>query len=155
MSQPLLDTLIDLSYEYDASTYPTTIGPLAKFAYFKSASLTAEQKEAASQQFGKLSDGLLPLRSYRLRSGDRSLVELPVSTLPIFRLPVHFTYLHFLAQRSPGLAKTYFRLALAMFDYLSVAPSLLLHPLDFIAADECGDLRDFPGIGSSSSRKRP
>ena len=153
VSKTLLSELIRRDYAYDASTFPTFIGPLARAAYFKSAELTKAERESRMEQFGKFRDGFQSLKPYEWRLDVGNLVELPVTTMPLFKTPIHFTYLHFLAERSVALARLYFRWALRLCRLTGTRPSILLHPLDFIAADEVPELSSFPGIGTSTSKK--
>ena len=73
--------------------------------------------------------------------------------MPIFKIPIHLSYVMYLGQKSPWLAKSYFRFALMMCRLTRVQPSLLLHPLDFLGADDDGDLAFFPAMGMDLSRK--
>lgn len=153
ISATLLDELIRRGYEYDASTFPTFIGPLARAAYFKSARLSKEDREARAAQFGTFRDGLQPLKPYLWRLESGTLLEVPVTTMPVLKTPIHFTYLHYLAAKSPALANLYFRAALRLCRVFGTQPSILLHPLDFLSAEDVPELKDFPGIGRSTSRK--
>jgi hypothetical protein len=73
--------------------------------------------------------------------------------MPLLKTPMHFTYLHYLAEKSPTLSKLYFRSALRLCRTFGTSPSILLHPLDFLAADEVPELKTFPGIGTHTSSK--
>jgi hypothetical protein len=42
---------------------------------------------------------------------------------------------------------------MALCDVASIEPSLLLHPLDFLGADDDGDLGFFPAMQSPASKK--
>src|SRR5690606_17311267 len=44
LSTPLLETLAERGYEYDASTLPTFLGPLARAFYFTRSDLSAEER---------------------------------------------------------------------------------------------------------------
>jgi peptidoglycan/xylan/chitin deacetylase (PgdA/CDA1 family) len=154
VSNELLDELCRRGYRYDASILPTFIGPLARAAYFRSADLTAAERDERKKQFGYFSDGFKSIRPFLWKSRNGVLLEVPVTTIPVLRSPMHLTYVHFLAQFSPFIARTYFRFALRMCRLFRVSPSLLLHPLDFLAADELPELECFPGLGSNSDEKR-
>ena len=82
-------------YQYDASTLPTFIGPLARAYYFMTTKLSPEDKESRKMLYGKFRDGLQPLRSYRWQiDGDSEmLVEIPVTSMPIFKIPFHVSYI--------------------------------------------------------------
>jgi hypothetical protein len=154
ISNDLLKDLCRRGYRCDASTFPTFIGPLLRAAYFRSADLTKAERDQRSAQFGTLGDGRRPMKPYRFQVGNRSIIEVPVTTMPVFRFPIHLTYIHYLAGVSSRLARLYFRSALLACKAFGVAPSVLLHPLDFLAADALPDLARFPGLGPDSARKR-
>ena len=141
-------------YRYDASTFPTFLGPLARAYYFFTARLSQDQQEQRKELFGGIKDGLRPLRPYRWQLGGGSVLELPVTTMPVLRLPFHVSYLIYLARFSPWLARTYFRLALELCRLTRTEPSLLLHPLDFLGADDgLAPLAFFPGMDVPLERK--
>ncbi len=154
LSRDTLAVLHRRGYRYDASTFPTFLGPLARAYYFFTARLSADQKEQRKQLFGGIEDGLRPLRPYRWDLNEGSLLEVPVTTMPIFRVPFHVSYLIFLARVSPWLARTYFRIALDLCRLTRVEPSLLLHPLDFLGADDkLAPLAFFPGMDVPAAKK--
>jgi hypothetical protein len=68
-------------------------------------------------------------------------------------LPIHVSYLLYLAQYSRWLALTYWRLALLFCRLMRVEPSLLLHPLDFMGCDDESDLAFFPAMQSPAAEK--
>jgi hypothetical protein len=140
-------------YRYDASTLPTVIGPLARAYYLRGARLSPSQRDERSQLFGSFRDGLRPIAPYRWSVGGHTLIELPVTTMPMLRVPIHVSYLVYLAERSPLGALAYFRAALAMCRWLSIEPSILLHPLDFLGADDLEELAFFPGMVLPAWRK--
>lgn len=153
VSEAVLDTLHRRGYEYDATTFPNVLNPLARRYYLAHSNLSDEEIERRKALFGSARDGLRPNRPYEWTLTDGSLPEIPVSTMPLFKVPVHFSYLIYLAQRSPALALAYFRWALWLFDRSNTAPSLLLHPLDFLGAEDDADLRFFPGMGMARQAK--
>jgi hypothetical protein len=146
LSREVLEVLAQREYHYDASTFPTFLGPLARAYYFLRASLSEEEKSERRLLFGRFHDGFQPLRPYRWDLRDHSLIEIPVTTLPILKIPFHFSYILFLASTSTWLARMYFRTSLTMCRLTRVPPSLLLHPLDFLGKDDAPDLRFFPGM---------
>jgi hypothetical protein len=154
LSPALVDLLIDRGYDYDCSTLPTWIGPLARAYYFRSASLTPEQRVERSYLFGSASEGLRPVHPYRWNTaGGRELLELPVTTMPLARVPVHVSYLLHLHQISPKLARAYFATALRACRLRGVGLSMLLHPLDILDARDAPRLEFFPGMALPSSQK--
>jgi hypothetical protein len=153
VSEATLETLIRLGYLYDGSTLPTFIGPLARAYYFRASKLTAEERRRREALFGGWRDVLRPITPYRWETGPGGLVEVPVTTVPLLRLPFHFSYLLYIAERSEGLAVLYLRTALGLCRLAGVAPSLLLHPLDFLGPDEAPGLEFFPGMGTGTEAK--
>lgn len=153
LSEGTLRVLAERGYRYDASTLPTVIGPLARAYYFRSARLTPEQREERSHLFGSARDGLRPLKPYRWDVGDGSLLELPVTTMPVARVPIHVSYLLFLAGASPRAALGYWRGALRLCRLRGVEPSILLHPLDVLGGDDVAEVGFFPGMGLTGARK--
>ena len=163
-SATLLQILAERGYEYDCSTFPTFIGPLARSYYFMTArKLTTQEKEERQDLFGDVRDGFRPLRSY-LWTFDRGagptqaplpeLLEIPVTTMPGARTPIHMSYVLYLAQRSSFLALRYLQTALRLCELLKIEPSFLLHPLDFISGDTCSALRFFPAMAMPATDKR-
>lgn len=154
LSRETLEVLAGRGYRYDASTFPTFVGPLARAYYFFTARLSKDQQEQRKELFGGLADGLRPLKPYRWQLSRGSILELPVTTMPVVRMPIHVSYLTYLAGYSPWLARTYFRLALDLCRLTGTQPSLLLHPLDFLGADDnLEPLAFFPGMNVPAATK--
>ena len=153
-SPDLLEVLADRGYLYDASTLPTYIGPLARTYYFWTARLTPAQRAERKQLFGSFRDGFRPVKPYRWSlSGGRSLLEIPVTTVPVVKAPFHLSYLLYLARFSEGLMMSYLRAALAACRASGIEPSFLLHPLDLLGGDQVKELAFFPGMDLSGARK--
>lgn len=153
LSPDVLKVLQRRGYEYDCSTFPTFLGPLARMYYFMTAKLDEQEKEERKKLFGTFSEGFRPLKPHHWQLEDGPLLEIPVTTMPLFKVPIHVSYLLYLDQFSRGLAMTYWRMALAMCRLTGVAPSLLLHPLDFMGRDDDSDLGFFPAMNITSDRK--
>jgi peptidoglycan/xylan/chitin deacetylase (PgdA/CDA1 family) len=153
LSPELVDLLVERGYRYDATTLPTWIGPLARAYYFRSAKLTAEQRAERQMLFGEASEGLRPVHPYRWEVGGGELLELPVTTMPLARVPMHVSYLLQLHQISPIAARAYFRAGLAACRLRGVGPSLLLHPLDFLDGKDAARLEFFPGMALPATTK--
>jgi hypothetical protein len=153
LSPATLRVLVRRGYQYDASTLPTFLGPLARAYYFMTAKLTEEEKQKRQILFGKLRDGLQPLKPYCWQVEGRTLVEIPVTTMPLFKVPIHFSYVLYLSLYSTSLALKYFHAALKLCRLRGVQPSLLLHPLDLLGSDDTQDLSFFPGMRIPSERK--
>jgi peptidoglycan/xylan/chitin deacetylase (PgdA/CDA1 family) len=152
-SPTVLQTLQGRGYRYDASTFPTFIGPLARAYYFMKSKLPKAELRRRSALFGALSDGLRPNKSYRWQLNGGELLEIPVTTMPGLRLPIHVSYLVYLAMFSRSLARLYFRIALALCRVTRTQPSLLLHPLDFLGCEDNQTLAFFPGMNMPREAK--
>ncbi len=151
-----LTTLRELSrrgYRYDASTLPTIIGPLARAYYLRSTGMDEEERAQRSHLFGTVSDGFRSLRPYRWDLPEGPLLEIPVSTVPVARVPFHLSYVLYLAERSTRLALRYFRTALRVCRLRGVEPSILLHPLDFLGGNDVDSLAFFPGMAMPARLK--
>ena len=153
LSAATLRVLSRRGYRYDASTFPTFLGPLARAYYFMTARLSAEEKRQRGALFGTLREGLRPNRPYRWALEDGELVEIPVTTMPLLRVPIHVSYLIFLSGISPALASAYLATALRLCRMSGTQPSLLLHSLDFLGHEDVEELAFFPGMGLSAERK--
>ena len=152
-SQQLLQTLARRGYSYDCSTFPTFLGPLARLYYFFTSDLTPEEKADRKQLFGKFSEGFRSLKPYPWPDIQPELLEIPVTTMPLFKVPIHVSYLLYLGQYSQTIALAYFRMALRLCQVFRVEPSLLLHPLDFMGQEDDSDLAFFPAMGRSAKEK--
>ncbi|GGN03644.1 polysaccharide deacetylase [Lentzea pudingi] len=142
----LLDVLRRRGYLYDASVLPTWIGPLARAYHNRSAGST----DGGEDLFGGFGKVRAPNTAYRWRDG---LVELPVTTMPLLRVPIHGAYLLQLHQISPRLARGYFRTALRLCLARKVSPSLLLHPTDVLSGAEAPGMEFFPGMAVPGAEK--
>ncbi|MUH35434.1 polysaccharide deacetylase [Zobellia amurskyensis] len=153
-SPTLLEVLADKGYVYDASTLPTVIGPLARLYYFSTSNLSKEEKEDRKEIFGKFSDGFKKLKPYYWKTKkNQRLLELPVTTMPIFRIPFHLSYLIYISNISIHLMSIYLNIAIFLCKITKTQPSFLLHPLDLIGGDQITSLAFFPGMNVSSERK--
>ena len=153
LSADALEVLADRGYEYDATTLPTYLGPLARWYFRRTASAEAADEADRRELFGTFCDGLRPIRPYVVDTAAGPLVEVPITTFPLIRLPIHMTYLWYLHGVSPRLARVYMRLALWACRLLGVGPSVILHPLDFLGVEDEPELCFFPGMKLSRSAK--
>jgi hypothetical protein len=146
-SAALLAAVADRGYHFDASTLPTFIGPLARRRLLQTARMTGAERALRSDLFGSFGDVTRPIRPYQWRLPDgRKLLEIPVTTVPLARVPFHQSYIVYLAAFSRRLALGYFRAALIACRARGVEPSILFHPLDWMGGDEVPELRFFPGM---------
>ncbi|HNP62633.1 MAG TPA: polysaccharide deacetylase family protein [Woeseiaceae bacterium] len=153
LSDITLRTLSRRGYKYDATVFPNLLNPLARAYFFATSSLTAEEKEQRKELFGTWRDALRPVKPFQWVIDDQDLMELPVTTMPLFKTPIHLSYILFASRYSRTLAMMYFRLGLLMCRITGTAPSLLLHPLDFIGCDDVGELAFFPGMDMLAADK--
>ena len=153
-SPDVLAAAAELGYAFDASTFPTFLGPLARAYYFWTARLSREERQERRALFGSFSEGFRPVRPYRWAlPGGRELLEIPVTTMPVFKVPFHVSYLLYLARFSTALMSAYLATALAMCRLTRTEPSVLLHPLDLLGGDQMPELRFFPGMDLPAERK--
>jgi len=150
----LFEILLENGYIYDASTFPTYLGPLARLYYFWTSNLPQEEKSQRKDLFGGFKNGLSPVKSYRwqLNSGSYFL-EIPVTTIPIIKSPFHLSYLLYLSRFSKSLMLLYMNMAIALCKITKTEPSFLLHPLDLLGCDQLSELSFFPGMDLSKKQK--
>ena len=77
-------------YRYDASTFPTVVTPLLAVL-----ERCLFGRSVRAPRFWPLLGSMKPYRPSRenlYRPGTSSLLELPVTTMPLTRLPLHFSY---------------------------------------------------------------
>ena len=153
-SKDLLKVLESRGYRFDASTLPTYLGPLARMYYFKKSDLSKEEKKARKELFGKFSEGFRKLKPYKWDLGNgKNITEIPVTTMPVFKLPFHLSYLIYLGNISMPLMKFYLSTAIRMCKITNTPISFLLHPLDLIGGDQITQLAFFPGMNVTSTKK--
>jgi peptidoglycan/xylan/chitin deacetylase (PgdA/CDA1 family) len=154
LSPTVLEVLAERGYEYDCSTLPTYIAPLARaYYFFKSPEMSDEEREKRKKLFGKFSDGFQSLKPYKWQIGEKSLIEIPVTTLPVFKTPIHASYVIYLSTFSRTLARAYWKTAVEMCRLSGTQLSLLLHPLDFLSGEDAPELKFFPAMNLPIERK--
>ncbi len=153
LSNEVLKILIRRGYQYDCSTFPTFLGPLARYYCFFKSKLSRQQKTERKDLFGGWQDGFQSNKPFKWAFQDQTLVEVPVTTMPFLKIPIHATYLHYLAGFSPLMAKSYFWTAVKLCRLTGVEPSFLLHPLDFLGNDDDKDLSFFPAMNQPAAKK--
>ena len=104
ISATTLSVLQQRGYEYDATAFPNILNPLARAYFFARSNLSDEEKERRKALFGSFSDAFRPVKPYRWRLQAGDLLELPVTTMPLFKTPIHFSYLISLASFSRTVA---------------------------------------------------
>ena len=146
ISDEVLEVLAERGYEYDGTLFPTFLGPIARAYYFLTAKMSDEEKDKRKLLFGRLQDGFRPNRPFVWDIPERQLVEIPVTTMPLLKIPIHLSYILYLARYSRWLAQAYFWKAMLHCRMFRVAPSFLLHPLDFMGREDDDDLGFFPAM---------
>lgn len=150
----VLKILQKRGYIFDASTLPTYLGPLARKYYFMKSNLSREEKKARKELFGKFSEGCRSLKPYYWDLGNgNKILEIPVTTMPVFKIPFHLSYLLYLSNISMGLMVLYLKTAIGLCKLTRTPLSFLLHPLDLVGGDQITQLAFFPGMNIGSKRK--
>lgn len=149
-SPQVRDLLVSRGYAYDASLFPTVMGPVARAYFFFTSQLPPEEKAKRKGLYGSFSSAFSSLLPYQIQPG---LLEMPVTTVPLLRTPIHLSYLLFLAQYSMPLARAYWNFAVAMCRLRGVPPSLLLHPTDFLDAQDVPAMSFFPAMRVPAEKK--
>jgi hypothetical protein len=153
-SNDLLGVLEKRNYIFDASILPTYISPLMRQYYFWNSKLSKEEKESRKELFGSFKEGFYPLKPYKWDfKNKKTLLEIPVTTMPVFKIPFHQSYLLYISNVSMGLMKMYLKFSIFMCKITKTSPSYLLHPLDLIGKDHVPSLAFFPGMNIKSERK--
>lgn len=149
----VLGVLAGLNYLYDASTFPTSMAPIARAVFLARTQLQGEQKRKAKQLYGGFAAMRKPNRPYQRTIEGQTLWEIPVTVMPLLRTPIHFSYFTFAASRSTRLAKLYFKSALQLCRWTGTTPSLLLHPPDFLGSEDDHEMAYFPGMKLPRAKK--
>lgn len=153
-SKDLLEILQKRNYIFDASLLPTYISPLMRQYYFWKSSLSKEEKESRKELFGSFKEGFHPLKPFKwILPNKKQLLEIPVTTMPVFKIPFHQSYLLYISNISTRLMKLYLRFAIFMCRVTNTQPSYLLHPLDLMGKDHIPELAFFPGMNIKSKEK--
>ncbi len=153
LSPDVINVLTARNYAYDASTFPTFVGPLARRFLKQRPGHASDAVSEHDGVFGSWRDGMRPLKPYRWQSESGRILELPVTTFPLVRVPIHFTYINFIADKSAIAAEAYFLAALTACRLTGTAPSLLLHATDFIGSEDSGCPSFLPGMRRTSDEK--
>jgi peptidoglycan/xylan/chitin deacetylase (PgdA/CDA1 family) len=153
LSPGTLRELVRHGYLYDATTFPTFVMPLIRRYFFAKSNFTLEEKRQRRWLGGRLQECFRPNKPYFWNVDGKRLVEIPVTTLPGFRLPMHMSYLMALYEFSERLALGYLDLSLCLCRLMDVHPSLLLHPTDFLGQEDGQGLFITPGMKLPVGRK--
>jgi hypothetical protein len=62
--------------------------------YFWTSNLSKEEKKERKELFGAFKEGLRPVKPYRWKlRNNQNILEIPVTTIPIVKIPFHLSYL--------------------------------------------------------------
>ncbi len=150
----LFEVLLNNGYIYDASTFPTFLGPLARRFYFASAKLSPGEKEKLKNLYGGFTEGFRSINPYFWKVNGRNIREIPVSTFPVLKLPIHLSYLLYLAKFSEKLMMFYLKSAIKLAKLTKTEMSFLLHPTDILGGDVVPALKFFPGMDLTTAHKK-
>lgn len=154
LTNQVVSELASRGYAYDATVFPNILNPLSRAYYFRTTELSPEELEERAALFGTVGDAFRPNKPFRWRvQGGGNLLEIPVTTFPALRTPIHLSYLGYLGGKVRPLADAYYRGALGLARLTRNPPSMLLHPLDFLGSDDDSDLGFFPGMDMPAGKK--
>jgi peptidoglycan-N-acetylglucosamine deacetylase len=154
-SPTVLQVLSENGYLFDASILPTYIGPLARAYYFRSARLQEEQKQDRAMLFGGFRDGQRSCKPFYWQLDNcEKILEIPVTTMPFFKLPFHLSYLIYIGRYSEIIMNCYMDMAIKFCQVSGTEPSFLLHPLDLLSGEQVPELKFFPGMDLPAGKKR-
>ena len=154
LSPTVLEVLAERDYEYDCSTLPTYIAPLARaYYFFKSPEMSDEEREKRKKLFGKFSDGFQSLKPYKWQIGEKTLTEIPVTTLPLLKTPIHASYVIYLSTFSKSLAKLYWQTRFANVPFDRNSAFLASASARFSVGRRCAGTQIFSGDESCGRRK--
>lgn len=153
-SNELFEVLQKRNYLFDASILPTYISPLMRMYYFWNSKLSKEELEIRKELFGSWKEGFYPIKPFNWRLGNnQTFLEIPVTTMPVFKIPFHMSYLLFISGFSIWAMKLYLNFAIFLCKLTNTSPSILLHPLDLISGDRVPQLSFFPGMDIPTQKK--
>ncbi len=148
VTPPLLQALMQQGMEYDASIFPSSVDRLAQNYQRRH-----QNTDSAKPHYGNAASLPKQQRGFFWQHQQGSLVEWPVTTLPGLGIPVHGTYLHFLADQLPWLANLANTMAIHGYRLSKISPSFLLHASDFIGSDDGFNPGPLPGMKANAATK--
>jgi hypothetical protein len=153
-SKALFDLLFEYGYLYDSTIQPTFLGPVARAYYFRGPNLTPEEKSKLNEVLGGFGEGMRSVKAYYwLFPSKNKLLEIPITTIPIVKMPFHMSYLLFLSRFSVSLMLLYLRVAITLCQLTQTEPNFVLHPTDFLSGEQVPAMNFFPGMDLSKQRK--
>ena len=66
--------------------------------YFWNSKLTKEERESRKELFGSYKEGFYSVKPFKWKlENNQKLLEIPVTTMPIFKIPFHLSYLLYIS----------------------------------------------------------
>ena len=150
LTRVALEELVRRGYRYDSSTCPNLLGPVVT-AYYRSTTRTGGRDGRHLRRIGgRLSDAFRPAAPYRWETAGGPILEIPVTTFPGLRLPVHVSYLQCLPRRA---ALGYLRAAVTLWRRSARPPCFLLHSTDLLGREDTDALPFVPGMRRPAAAK--
>ena len=137
----LPETLGELGYRYDSSRLPTFFAPA-----IRTAQAVLSRGRVDPTHYGRFAYGFAPLAPHRLDGS--ALVEAPVTTVPLLRLPMHSTFV-----LSAG--QWLFDLGFGLSRALGTPVNYLLHAADVLERIDDPALSSYRFLTQSWAAKRP
>lgn len=135
-SNTIAQILVKKKYLYDGSIWSSFMGPVAYLYFSLTSNFNKLDKEQKRGLFGSWKDITRPNQPFYWEVQSKRLLEIPVTTTPYFRFPIHATYILFIYQKNKRLAKLIFNQSLKLCLRNKIQPSILLHPPDFIGKED-------------------
>jgi len=131
--------LEEAGYIYDSSVFGTSCGFLME--------MVSGVPYMKTDMFFAPSVPYRPSRSNIFRAGDSDIMEIPVTPMPFFRTPAHFSYAVIGGSMYAGMVRASFRLASPeMINYL-------FHPLDLVDSSMVTMSGKVYGLDTKANRK--
>ncbi|MBI4489891.1 MAG: polysaccharide deacetylase family protein [Deltaproteobacteria bacterium] len=127
VDERVLGTLKKRGYIYDSSVLPMPYGPLLRWCKQR----ISKTMGVKTRYLGKAVYGLAPLAPYRTsgnavwRRGSDGLTEVPITTMPFFRLPFHASFS--MALKAWGGGDLLFKIGYACASYWRVPLNYVFH----------------------------
>jgi peptidoglycan/xylan/chitin deacetylase (PgdA/CDA1 family) len=140
ITSSVVNCLENLQFTYDASVFPCAFSWLIR-AWQSLFSASRFEKD----KYGSTMHAIAPCLAYqpdreavhRRSSEKRDIYEIPVSTMPIVRLPFHGSYVMVLSKLSPRMALLYWKAGFKWYLQQNRPYTFVIHPLELtsIACD--------------------
>jgi peptidoglycan/xylan/chitin deacetylase (PgdA/CDA1 family) len=82
-SNTLLESLLILGYQYDASSLPNTVGILARFHHRSHAARIGKEADMRDSLYGNLKESRRALSPYLWELSGGTIMEMPITTMPL------------------------------------------------------------------------